>query len=379
MKLISELHRNVRVIGLIGLISLIGLINLLFVAGCKENSTATTPTPTAAVVITPSPIDFGAVSIGVQQSVAVTIRNNSALHQAAVAAFAVAGADSGMFTFPAVGSLPIVDPQNSITFNARFTPTRMGEISTTLAVTIATDSAPIHLTVALRGTGSAGGSICVDDTLLDCGTVAPDPAGKSFIKTALWIKNCGTAPIVFPYDTAGGTTVTTISVDNPYFTVVQNKYRDTRQPGDSTKITIIFAPHGSGPSTATLTIGSPSVASPTHVTLTGNGSADGWPTGSAPADLDLGTIPIFTDIDTSFYVHNPLATPITLNGLKEAPLNVVTMYHDYFLNPQVILGGDSLQIKFRIRLFAAGTFSDNFIVSFLEASGYTIKLTGKGN
>ena len=310
----------------------------------------------------------------------VTIRNNSSAYFVHFTAATITGPDSAQFQIPILTSFPVIDPTNITSFTAYFTPGHAGVNRAIMTLVVQTDSGTSTIVDTLVGTGmvSPAGSICVDQTQIDFGAVAPDPSGRNFVFVPLWIKNCGTSPIVFTYDTSSGHVVSSISVDNSNFSIANITRNQTCQAGDSLMIYLKFAPRVAGPTAGTVTIGSPSVAAPTSIAVTGNGDASGWPAGSSPGDIDLGRRPSFQDIDTSFFVRNPLPTPVTLVNVKETPLSIITMFHNYVTNPQIIRGGDSLEVKFRVKPPGVDTYIDNFSVSFREASGYSIgiKVTG---
>ncbi len=366
-------------------ITMVCLAGTFALLSCKSDSTSsnnpTTPAQPSIITVTPSPVDFGSAPVASQVQHTITIRNNSSSYFVHFTAATLSGPDSAQFQIPLLSSFPVIDPTNLTSFSAYFTPGHAGVNTAYMILTVKTDSGTATIIDTLRGTGTvaAAGSICIDQSTIDFGAVVPSAGGANYVNIPVWIKNCGTSPITFTYDTTGGHVTSSITVDNSNFVITGFSRSQTRQPGDSLMITLTFAPRVAGPTSGTVTVGSPSVASPATITVTGNGDATGWPAGSSPGFMDLGTVASNQEKDTSFYVKNPLPTAVTLVNVKESPLNIITMFHNYVTNPQVIRGGDSLEVKFRIKPPGIDTYNDNLTVSFREASGYSVGMTIVGD
>jgi hypothetical protein len=206
------------------------------------------------ITVVPASASFGNLTVGSTNSQTITMQNPGtstlSLSQATVSGngFSISG-----LTLPL--SLP---PGNSATFNLSFAPASAVSYSGTL--TLASNASTSPTNIALSGTGvSPLLQLSASPTALGFGSLN---IGTSSMQT-LTVTNTGNSTVSISQATASGTSFTAAAMSLPI----------TLAAGQSTSVTVNFAPTTAGPVSGTLTVVSNATNSPLLVALSGSGSS----------------------------------------------------------------------------------------------------------
>jgi len=200
----------------------------------------------------PTSLAFGSVQVGnagnLWESLTNTAGSALTISQANVsgAAFSISGL-----------SLPLtLNPSQSVTFNATFTPSAAGAASGTLE--IVSNASNSRLDIPLSGTGTSPGTLSVSPSSLNFGNVT---VGSSASLPAALV--AAGAPV----------TVSSASTDNNQYVLSGIALPLTLSAGQSVPFTVTFTPNAVGPTTSTLSFASNAQNSLTTQSLVGTGQA----------------------------------------------------------------------------------------------------------
>jgi hypothetical protein len=196
-------------------------------------------------------ISFGNVAIGSSNSQTVTLMNsgNGALTLPQVIVTGVGFSVTGLTTSTAIAA------GSKVTFNANFAPTSAGAV--TGAIALGTDGSPAQLTISLTGTGQAATyALGANPTSLEFGTVAVGSSSSLTVR----LTNTGNSDV----------TVSGVSVCGTGFSANGVPAGLTLTPGQTTTLTVQFAPAGTGTSTGSVSVASNATNSPATISLSGS-------------------------------------------------------------------------------------------------------------
>ncbi len=208
-----------------------------------------TATTAGTLAANPTSDSFGSVQVGSTQSVYQTITNSGgssvSLSQATVtgAGFSISG-----LTLPAT-----LNPGQSLSFTASFSPTVTGSVSGSISV--ASNASNPSLGIGLSGSGAAPGQLTLTPTSANFGTVT-----------------LGSTSTQSGSISASGASVTISSgaINNSEFVLSGITFPLTLTAGQSVPLTLNFAPQVSGTASGTLSFVSNASNSPTS-SLSGTG------------------------------------------------------------------------------------------------------------
>jgi hypothetical protein len=204
------------------------------------------------VAATSMSLSFGSMQIGSSTTRSETLTNSGG------SSITVAQANVTGSGFSVTGlSLPMVlSPGQSFTFGVAFAPTSVG--STSGSISVVSDASNPNLSIALAGSGTAAGQLSVSPGTLSFGTVI---VGQSTSLTATM--------------SASGSSITVSSgtASTSEFGLSGVSFPLTLAAGQSTPVTITFAPQASGTASARVSFASNSSNSPVSSSLTGTGAA----------------------------------------------------------------------------------------------------------
>lgn len=202
----------------------------------------------------PTSVSFGSVAVGTADSVPVTVKNNGNM----TLGFSNIGVTGTGMSVTGISTSTQIAAGASLTFNARFAPTGSGGANG--AITMATNGSPADLSISLTGTGAATTTVLsANPTSLPFGSVTDD--GSRILTTSL--TNNGNSNVTISAITVSGAGFTTSGVPNG----------TTLTPGQSTTLSVTFAPTSPGAvNGARVSIASNSTTSPMAITLTGTGT-----------------------------------------------------------------------------------------------------------
>jgi hypothetical protein len=104
------------------------------------------------ITLSPSPVAFGSVAVGVTSSPIPVVLTNSGTTAVTVSAVAITGADKGDFAIQSNGCTTIAGAGGTCTITLTFTPAATGARSASLSVTDTDPGSP--QTDSLTGTGT---------------------------------------------------------------------------------------------------------------------------------------------------------------------------------------------------------------------------------
>lgn len=217
--------------------------------GVALSGTVSAPGTLAA---NPSSLAFGNVQAGGTANLPETLTNTGG------ASLTISQANVTGTAFSISGlSLPVtLDPNQSVTFTATFSPTGAGPASETL--TVVSDASDPSLGIGLSGTGTAASQLSVSPASLDFGTVSV--GSSSALNASLSA-------------TGGAVTVSSASANSSEFVLSGISLPLTIQAGQSAPFTVTFTPNASGSASAKLRFASDASNSPTDQSLSGTGQA----------------------------------------------------------------------------------------------------------
>ena len=312
------------------------LIAVFAMAGCQALPSGGPATQSGSISAASMNLDFGAAVVGVSKQLTDTLTNNSS------ATVTIAGAMSSDPSFQVIApAMPFnLAPGQSAALTVSFTPHAAGKPVGRL--TISTSAATAG-TIMITASGSAvvPGALELSPASLSFGTVA---VGQSEAQTAT-LKNSGSSSV----------TVSKASVSSAAFTISGLALPVTLAAGQSTTITVTFAPKTSGSTsgsvtvsgTASLTLSASSGSSESSSTSTraslpvaGDGTSTGqlaiFPTSVAFGSVTLGntqsqTVTLTNSGGTSATISQAIATGagVRISGLT-LPLAIAAGHSSTF-------------------------------------------------
>lgn len=268
------------------------LLGCIQTPGQKDSLDTLDPTSEGVIVVSPTTLEFGEVTVGASSSQVVTVSNAGAGVLALGAVSAVEGASEFTVLVPTDG---LLDPGESTSVTVSFVPSRDGAATGRIVLNSDDVATPVTY-VDVAGTGLAG-HLAVSADLPDLGTVQIGCLASA----AVTITNDGNAELVVSGADLGGT--------SPEFSI---DFRGTPlpwtiAPGASHTAWVDYSPLDDTPDEATLRIESSSPAvEAAEVTITGNGRPYGegvdrlTQVGSEVIDVVVTSMTYYVDPDTIY-------------------------------------------------------------------------------
>ena len=232
----------------------------------------------AGVSVTPSSVAFGNVVVGTNGTQIITLKNTGTANLI-VSSEGVTGTGFSVTGFTA----QTIAPNNSMTFNAVFTPAATGAATGSISVTT---SLPSPTTIPLSGTGTQA-AMTVTPSSVSFGTVT-DGTGST---QQITLKDTGTANLVVSSATATGTGFSVAG-----FTA------QTVTPGNSMSFNVVFAPTSAGAVTGSVSVATNLPASPTSISLSGTGANAAM--SITPSSVSFGSVVDGTNNSQTITVKN---------------------------------------------------------------------------
>ena len=301
---------------------------------------------TSQIVCSPCALNFGNVSVGGSQAMAVTFSNPG------TSPITISGMDKNAPWYFYPRGLPLprqVLPGQSVTFNVVYSPTSNRSSSGTL--TYHTSAANSALVLSLSGTGVAAGALSANPLSLGFGWV---PMGASSTKT-LTITNPSNSMLTITQISGSGT-----SQSNPFTTSgVSTPF--SLAAGQSFTFQVTFTPQSLGD-----TFGNLSVVSSTgsQITIAENGF--GWAGGALnvrPASLNFGNVTVGSSQSQTLTLSSTSGS-LTVSsdslGSSEYSISGLTL-------PLTIPTGQSVAVTVTFSPQASGSANTN--LAFVAGSG----------
>jgi hypothetical protein len=265
------------------------------------------------------------------------------------AAFSISG-----LTLPAT-----LNPSQSVTFTATFTPTATGAVNGTLAIISDAPNSPLN--IALSGTGVTQGQL------------APNPASLSFGNVQVGSSKTLTETLT----NSGGSslTISAASATGSGFSLSGLSLPLTLSAGQSTTFNVQFAPTAAGNATANVNIASNGTNPNLAVPVSGDGVTPGA-LAANPASLAFGSVQVGNSTNLSETLTNTGGSAVTISqanatgtGFSVSGLALPTT-----LNP-----AQSVTFTVSFAPAAAGAVNGTLaIVSTASNSPLNIPLSGRG-
>ncbi|MGW7385845.1 choice-of-anchor D domain-containing protein [Streptomyces sp. NPDC054794] len=204
----------------------------------------------------PAALAFGTVATGTSKTLGVSF-TNTGTEAETISATSPPSAPFSVTGLPAAGT--VVQPQQSVTVQVKYTPTAAGDNAGTLSVTGQNGTATVNLT----GTAVVGQArLTVTPTSTDFGQV---PVGQSVTRT-FDISNTGNIPLTI---TKAAPPTAPFQVSNPL------SEGQVIGPEDVVHQAVTFSPTSAGAATGTYLLTSDDGRGPQNETLTGTGTTAG--------------------------------------------------------------------------------------------------------
>lgn len=259
------------------------------------------PAATPRIVVGPTSLDFGTVTVGGTGSRIFTIGNTGSAQL--TGALALPTSSLAFTLSPTAFSLaPGAKQDVTVTFR----PTTAASVTGAVAVT-SNDATSPTLSVALSGTGVSTpvATIALTPSSLDFGSVTV----SSSASLTAQVQNTGTAPLnVTAISLCSGTSSAFTWVPSAPFSVA---------PGSSTALTVRYAPRSVATDTGCLTISSDDLAHPNvQLALSGSGVTQATPAIALdPASLDFGSVVVGTSVTKIPLLRNTGTAALSITSI----------------------------------------------------------------
>jgi len=288
--------------------------------------TGTGTTGQTQIVVNPSPVPFGVVTVGSTAQQTVTLSNPGTT---ALSVSQVSLSGSG---FSMVGTLPLpmsIAPNGVGTFKVQFAPTAAGAANGTIAITSNASSTPTMVTMTGTGATTTGQPQI---------SVTPNPVPFSNVAVG------GSSTLVIKISNSGNAilTITALSASGTGYSVNGFTLPISVGAGQSANFNAQFAPTVAGGSNGSISITSNATPAQTSVSMTGTGVQSGitaTPSSATFTNVIVGTpnsqtiklqnagtagISITTAaVSGTGFSTTGLSTPLALAGGASTTFNVV--------------------------------------------------------
>jgi hypothetical protein len=243
------------------------------VASNAPNSPMTIPLTGAGtqsgLASTPASVSFGKVVVGASGSASVNLSNTGSA-SVTISQASVTGTGFSMLGSPTGQT---IQPGQSFSFTAQFSPTSVGNATGSISVASNTPNSP--MTIALTGSGTVPG-------------LGVSPAAVNFKGVVLG--NSATATLNLSNTGSAAVTISQASVTGTGFTISGLAASLTIQPGQNSSFTAQFQPTSTGSASGSISISSNSPNSPMTIALTGTGTQP--EIGAIPSSAPFGNVTV---------------------------------------------------------------------------------------
>jgi len=302
---------------------------------------------------TPAAVSFGNVVVGSSGSASVSLSNSGSASvtisqvNATGAGFTVSGSPAGQ----------TIQPGQSISFTAQFSPTTAGNASGSISISSNAPNSPMM--IALSGAGTQPG-LTSTPSAVTFGNVVVGSSGSASVS----LSNTGSASV----------TISQVNVTGPGFTMSGSPAGQTIQPGQSISFTAKFAPTSAGSGTGSISVSSNAPNSPMAIALTGTGTQPGLT--STPSAVSFGNVGVGTSGTASVSLTNTGSASVTIS---QASVTGAGFAMTGSPAGQSIQPGQSISFATKFSPTSVGSASGSVSISSdAPNSPMTIALTGAG-
>ncbi len=332
---------------------------LTFLLGCQGFSSAkaaTQSTQTGTLSLNSASLDFGSVTAGTSKTLTLTASNTG------TASITVSSASiSSQYFSLSAPTLPIaVLAGQSVPITLVFTPHAAGSFSATVSVSSNATNNPA--TFALAGTGvAASGQLTLSSANENFGNVIVG-SNQSLSET---LTNTGGSSVQISQVGITGTGFTLSGITTPM----------TLTAGQSTSVSVTFAPLSAASDSGNLTITSNAATPTLTVPLAGAGVATGT-LGSNPTSLSFGSVTVGNKQSLSGTVTNTGGSSVTIS---QVGISGIGLTLSGITTPVTLAAGQSTTFSATFMPASAGSVNGNVtITSNASNSTTTIPWSGTG-
>lgn len=310
--------------------------------------------PVGQLSANPASVSIGNVAIGTISSQNFTVSNSG---QAAVNISQISASGSGFSVAGAAVPLSL-NPGQSVTLKAGYTPAVAGAASGSIAIT--SDASNSTLTVPVTATGVQAG-LNVSPASYNFGSVVDGQAkSQSFTLT-----NTGAANL----------TVTQIAPSGAGFSLNGVTTPLTIAPGQSSSFTVQFAPTTAGALSGSVSIISNAPNSPNTIALSGTGVAATVTVTASPSNVTFGSIKVGSARTQNVSITNSGNASVTLNGLvssgKDISVSGLTI-------PVTLTPSQSVNMAVKFAPSASENVSGNVTLTDAQGNSTVVPVSGSG-
>ncbi|HSH16963.1 MAG TPA: choice-of-anchor D domain-containing protein, partial [Verrucomicrobiae bacterium] len=309
----------------------------------------------------PTNVDFGNVAVGSNSSQAVTLTNTGNA-DVTITAANVTGAG---FSINPPLTLPLtLTPNQTRNFTVRFAPAATGAVAGSVSLVSNATNSPTTVALAGNGVAAAAGQLTANPTSVDFGDVIVGNTSNQ----AVMLTNTGNGSLTI---TAANVTGAGFSINPPLALPL------TLTPGQSTNLTVRFAPAAAGSVNGSISLASNASNSPTNVALAGNGVAQVLRLGVNPTNVDFGDVGVGSTSSQSVTMTNTGNQSLTVTAANVAGAG-------FSINPPLALPltltpGQSSNFTVQFAPTATGNVAGAVsLVSNATNSPTTVTLAGNG-
>jgi archaellum component FlaF (FlaF/FlaG flagellin family) len=301
----------------------------------------------------PAAVSFGNVVMGSSGSASVSLSNTGS----ASVTISQASASGAGFTMSGSPAGQTIQPGQSITFTAQFSPTSVG--SATGSISISSNAPNSPLSIALSGAGTQPGLASMPSAVT-FGNVVMGSSGSALVN----LSNTGSA----------GVTISQASVTGAGFTMSGSPAGQTIQPGQSISFTAKYSPTSVGSANGSISVSSNAPNSPLAIALSGAGTQPGL--ASTPSAVSFGNVGVGSSGAASVSLANTGSASVTISQA-----NVTGAGFTMTGSPagQTIQPGQSISFVTKFSPTSVGNASGNISISSdAPNSPMSIALNGTG-
>jgi len=302
----------------------------------------------------PSALSFGNVQNGTTDTIQETLSNSGA---STVTISSIVASGTG-FSLNGLSTPVVLDPGETVKFNARFSPTSSG--SQTGSFTVTSDASNSSLKISATGSGMADGGLAASPSSVNFGSVQ---VGVTQTLTQT-LTNSGGSPLKITGATATGAAFSMSGLTVPL----------TLNAGQSTSFSVKFKPTATGAASGSINVTSDGSNPNLSIALTGSGVADGALT-SSPASINFGTIVVGSNQTVTETLTNSGGSSLKITGASASgsgfSLSGLAL-------PVTLNSGQSVSFSAKFAPTAAGNATGSVTITS-DGSNPTLNIPLSGN
>lgn len=312
--------------------------------------------PNQTLIASPGSFAFGNVAVGSTSSQTITL-SNSGLASVTISSASATGTG---FALTGLAAPTTIQPGQSTTFTAQFTPTATGNTVGTISVN--SNASNPSLTIPLTGIGTQG-RLSASPASINFGNLITG----AYESVGVTLTNTGTANVL----------ISAASSSGPGFSFIAPATPVTLNPGQAFSFTARFAPTSAGNANGNISIASNAPNSPLGITLSGVGTAPPQPLLSMnPTSVNFNSVGTGSTATATITLSNPGNASTVISQARASGTGFSL---SGLAIPVTIAAGGSTSFAAKFSPNARGSFSGSISISSnAPGSPATIALSGTG-